>query len=129
MLHPETHLVTKENGPRPAGDPDKCFYCGEPLGSEHKMDCVCRSRTVIVRYVFELPIDVPESWDKDMIEFARGGGGGWCGDNAPDDLNRLREDYCLCEFFHSEYVREATAEDEAPWKFAEPIGEVRQVEP
>jgi hypothetical protein len=27
---------------RPAGNGKDCFYCGEPLGSKHKQDCVIR---------------------------------------------------------------------------------------
>jgi hypothetical protein len=53
MNHPETYIVTEKNGPRPAGPPDECFYCGQKIGQKHKSDCVCRDRSVMVRMIVE----------------------------------------------------------------------------
>jgi hypothetical protein len=119
MNHPETHRVTPENGPRPAGQPDECFYCHEAVGDDHKPTCVLRDRTVVMRYVFEVVIVVPEHWTKEDIEFHRNEST-WCADNAVHvDLQRLAEGHCLCPNHTAEYVREATTEDEEGWQIAE----------
>ncbi len=110
------------HGIRPAGKPDRCFYCGEALGEEHKDTCVIRSRTVVIRATIEYAISVPENWDTQLIEFQRNDGS-WCADNFISELEELRdrktEDLgggmkigCVCEMTSFEYVREATPEDE-----------------
>lgn len=108
MTHPETHEVTLENGPRPAGKPHLCFYCQQPLLSPHKDDCVLRKRTVVVRMTVEYAIWSPEYEDKDGLEF-RLNEGTWCSNNAIDDLSKIR---CICPITTFEYVREATEKDE-----------------
>lgn len=122
MQHPETHLVTKDNGPRPAGKPDQCFYCNHPLGSEHREDCVTRQRTVVVRYAIEVTICVPEDWDEGTINFHRNDST-WCADNLIEELQRCPADRCLCDVAKAEFVREATREDE------ERFGIPEQLEP
>jgi hypothetical protein len=113
VIHPETHTVTAENGPRPAGKPDECFYCKKKIGELHKLDCVVRQKTVVVRATIEYTIVVPEHWDKDSIEFHRNTGS-WCSSNAIGELYRIGvvEDSCMCSQISFEYVREATAGDE-----------------
>ena len=107
MVKPETFKVTPENGPRPAGSPDHCFYCEVPVGGYHDSECVLRIRTVVVRMTVEYEIEVPESFDKDLIEFGRNEGT-WCASNAMKELDKLIEDDgCLCNFARFEYVREA----------------------
>ena len=118
MLHPETHLVTAENGPRPAGKPDRCFYCSQPLGSQHAPKCVCRERTVVVRAVIEYVIEVPESWTAEQIEFQRNDGS-WCATNLIGELREIHEaGACLCPITSFEYLREATAEEDAASPYA-----------
>ncbi len=112
MRHPETHLVTPENGPQPAGKPDECFYCKQPVGSLHKPDCVARERSIVVRYSFEIVIRYPESATPEGFEHHRNWSG-WCADNA---LAELDCGYgCLCSRFHAEFVREATQNEEDKW--------------
>lgn len=106
-----------EGDNRPAGAPDRCFYCGVPHGGQHKEGCVIRTRTVVVRATFEYTVDVPEDWDQEMIEFQRNEGS-WCADNGIGELNDLSERLdkagaCACAAISYEYVREATEEDEA----------------
>lgn len=98
---------------RPAGSPDKCFYCGELKGQPHKPECVIRSKTVVIRLAVEYTIDVPESWTEEDIEFHRNEGG-WCADNALSEIGNIldRTGDCLCSLSVTEYVREATPEDE-----------------
>lgn len=59
-----THLVTPENGPRPAGKPNECFYCEAKLGEEHRVGCVLRTKRVAVRAVIEYEVMIPEHWGK-----------------------------------------------------------------
>lgn len=105
-----------EEGIRPAGKPDECFYCGAKKGDQHRMGCVIRSRTVVVRTIVEHVVDVPEDWEKSTIEFTEGSS---CSDNhirkLCDLVDRLDADEngnCTCGMLTIEYVREATAEDE-----------------
>lgn len=114
MKHPELDTVTLENGPRPAGNPEECFYCQRPLGSPHKEECVIRLRTVVVRYTIEVPVAVPASWSIHDIEFQRGQGG-WCMSNLIDDLKPVG---CLCGAATAVVVREAEEHDEENWYVA-----------
>lgn len=116
MRHPETHAITARHGPRPAGPPDRCFYCDGPVGAQHARDCVMRQRTVVVRMTVEYVVEVPENLPPDMIEFMRNEGS-WCATNALDELQPNEEEdpegnCCLCHTTAFEYVREATPEDE-----------------
>ena len=98
---------------RPAGDPNKCFYCQEKVGEEHKADCVIRSRTVVMDFTFRLTIDVPESWDAETCEFCKGGGSSYCSDNIIDNIEYAAEQCgCSCSFMTPRFIREATEEDE-----------------
>ena len=54
MIIPNT-----DNGVRPAGDPNKCFYCSEPKGSQHKNDCVVLTRTIVVKLSVEYVVETP----------------------------------------------------------------------
>lgn len=115
MMLQHTNTVTPENGPRPAGMPDRCFYCGEPVGAEHKTDCVCRVKVVMVEVTMTVPRVVPASWDAGMVDFHMNDGA-WCADNITTDLNRYMEargedSPCLCNTFHSKFLRDATDDD------------------
>ena len=106
-----------DDGIRPAGAPDKCFYCRQKVGTPHGRDCVTVSKRVRVRYTIELEIDVPYSWDQEMIEFQRNESS-WCASNCVDDITEYIEaierdvpgtdgrltEGCLCEGFKCEYL-------------------------
>jgi hypothetical protein len=103
-----------DHGIRPNGDPQQCFYCGAAKGAQHRMGCVIRDRTVVVRTIVEHVIAVPEDWERSTIEFTDGSS---CSDNritALRDLVRRLDnaDKCTCGMVSIEYVREATSEDE-----------------
>ena len=109
MIHPETHLVTPLNGPRPAGPSEACFYCGRSVGDEHKQGCVARRRTVVVRAMVEYVVTVPEDWDQDAIEFQRNEGS-WCADNGVREIMAVFKKtrrQCFCELLTYGYLREA----------------------
>jgi hypothetical protein len=106
-----------EEGVRPAGKPDECFYCHSKVGDQHAAECVIRKRTVVVEMTIKYVIDVPEAWDESNIEFHRNESS-WCANNARQELLELF-DYvdkaggsCLCDRVQYKYVREATENDE-----------------
>ena len=124
MKHPETYIVTESNGPRPAGPPDKCFYCGQPIGTEHDYSCVCRKRTVVVNVSFIALIVVPESWDADTINFCRNESS-WCVSNLLT-VDGLKDESCLCPCTKILFSHEASTKDEDGWEVKEMLGIQRE---
>jgi hypothetical protein len=39
-------VLTDDDGIRPAGEPDQCFYCRSRVGQPHGPDCVCVNKLV-----------------------------------------------------------------------------------
>lgn len=109
MIKSETQRVTQEHGPRPAGRPDQCFYCGQPVGEDHQPDCVMRERTVVIEWTIRMVVKVPESFTQENIEF-KYNGSSYCNDNLLSYLDK--EDCCLCQRSKVIFVREATEQDE-----------------
>lgn len=108
-----THWLVADHGIRPAGPPDRCFYCDEPMGGEHKDGCVIRSRTVVVRFHVDLVVNVPEHWDPSEVESSFNVSS-WCGGNLAASIADTSERMpgCMCGFVTAEFVSEATEEDE-----------------
>ena len=104
-------LPITDDGIRPAGKPDQCFYCRCPKG-EHADDCVCRQRTVVVKLTMDYVISVPAHWTRDDIEFHRNDSS-FCYNNDLRDLGNWTDDEgnCSCQAAHVEFVREATEFD------------------
>jgi hypothetical protein len=128
-----------DDGIRPAGPNDACFYCRAKIGDTHGPECAIPIRTVVVKMEIEYTIDIPEHWDVDMLHFHRNDGS-WCSNNGMYELDRvIRHRYktaidasgaepvegweemawsdlitWLDACWHTcySYVREATAEDE-----------------
>jgi len=98
-------VLPDDDGIRPAGKPDECFYCRQKVGTPHKQDCVIPSRKVKVRYSFDIEIEVPWEWDKHMIEFSRGESS-WCASNAIEELEKYESESegCLCGVFDCEVL-------------------------
>lgn len=115
MIHPETHLVTKENGPRPAGRPDECFYCNAALGAEHRAECVLRRRTIVVETVVRYVVEEPEHWTAEDLHFHRNLSSS-CASNVLREIADAHDampDYvCPCGRVRTTFVREATEADE-----------------
>jgi hypothetical protein len=103
-----------DDGIRPAGKPDQCFYCSKLVGQPHQHDCVIVTKRVKVRYTYELEIEVPHSWTKENVEFQLNDSS-WCADNGIEDLiahrDRADNDFCLCDGFKGEFLDTA---DETP---------------
>lgn len=102
-----------DEGIRPAGPPDACFYCAQKVGELHTGGCVIRERTVVIRYTVEIVVREPEDWDSGRVEFAHNESSR-CQSNLAAELVALNAmpDKCLCHAGKVEFVREATADDE-----------------
>ena len=60
-----------DDGIRPAGAPDACFYCKQKVGQPHKRDCVMVKKLVRFRCSDGTDVDiddVPHSWSRKYIE-------------------------------------------------------------
>ena len=108
MKHPETYIVTKENGVCPAGPPGKCFYCKQPVGCEHSSDCVCRKKTVVVKFTIDVTVSMPDYWNEKNIHFYYNESSG-CKSNILMDIERAG---CICGMATIDYIREATPDDD-----------------
>ena len=69
------------------------------------------SKTVKVRFTFDLEKEFPADWDDHLIMFHMNEGS-WCADNALDDLKaystKLEEQgYCFCASFKGEVTNES----------------------
>ena len=98
-------VLPNDDGIRPAGKPDECFYCGQKVGNPHLPECVILCRKVKVRYSYEIEIEVPWSWNKEDIEFHRNIGS-WCADNTINEIEKYKRDNncCLCHCFKAEVL-------------------------
>jgi len=96
--------VTKKSM-RPASKLRRCFYCKEDVGQQHKEDCVCIVKKARVKLTIEYDIEIPEHWNKEILEYFRNDGT-WCANNLIDELAELTEgDNCLCLLAKYEYLR------------------------
>lgn len=98
-------VLLNDNGIRPAGPADACFYCNQKVGQLHLLDCVSIRKRVKVRYTVEVEIDMPHSAGKAEIEYNRNDGR-WCGNNVIDDITEHIDStgYCLCNNVKCEYL-------------------------
>lgn len=87
-----------DDGLRPAGPQDACFYCQQKVGTQHRSDCAVVTKKVRVRVTLDYDITVPYSWDSGQIEFHRNDSS-WCSSNLISELEeQFGEDseQCLC---------------------------------
>lgn len=90
-------ITVKDNddGIRPAGKPDECFYCDSQIGEYHKIDCVILKRINNYSVMMEgskvgtLMWSDPISWDKDSCESHKNYSS-WCVNNALEDIIWLK---------------------------------------
>lgn len=105
------NLPIIDDGVRPAGDPNKCFYCGSPKGQAHTTECVCLQRSVVVTLTLDYVVSVPRYWTKDDVEFHRNESS-WCTNNFIGELGAIEDTgHCLCQQAKFTFVREATEVD------------------
>lgn len=115
MRELKTHVVTADDdGVRPtSGITDACLYCKAKIGEEHRLDCVILKRPVklSVTITFEIEEDLPQSWNKEQIEFARNESS-WCASSLIDRLTDLDErEGCICWNTKIEYLGEGTPKE------------------
>lgn len=95
-------VLNNDNGIRPAGKPDECFYCNQKVGEPHKADCVILHKKVKVKYTFEIEVEVPHHWDKHDVEFHRNDSS-WCADNSFEEIeSHAKKHGCICHAFECE---------------------------
>ena len=116
----------RDDGIRPAGKPDACFYCGQRVGTPHGAECCVVTKQVALRIIGPdgTPIGVwstgvPYSHSAESIEF-RHNESTWCADNLfdhtaqiewadADGETRLRalnnDGCCLCSKVRIAFVR------------------------
>ena len=99
-------VLKSDDGIRPAGKPDECFYCHSKVGEYHGRECVTIKKLVKLKYTFVVDVEVPHYWTKDDIEFHRNESS-WCASNAISELEKQGD--CLCPVFECEYI--ATIDD------------------
>ncbi len=125
-------VLPNDNGIRPAGPPDACFYCGARVGVLHGSDCVTVEKEVEVAVKVTLEKGrairgiwrkfVPHSWEPYNIEFQMNESS-WCASNIFnhwDDITWDEEskagaqelidtyaeyDHCLCGCFEGKFLR------------------------
>ena len=56
-----------DDGIRPAGAPDRCFYCQQKVGEPHARDCVIVKKVVRFRCAVDVDLTVPHHWTKEEI--------------------------------------------------------------
>ena len=125
-------VLPNDDGIRPGGRPDECFYCHSKVGELHGEECVivekrvayrvCHEKTGKYLGTFERPD--PHFWTSYDCEFHKNGSS-WCADNALDDIDWVdvkdgesletemrQEDRCSCSLLRFEYDRTV---DEGPF--------------
>lgn len=106
------HWIVSDYSVRPARPDGTCFYCRAPLGTEHNIGCVIRSKSVLVDVKIRMVIEVPEDWGPDLIEFARNESS-WCASNIVKDIVAQEEHMgCMCGITEITYIDEASKQDE-----------------
>lgn len=91
-------VAINDDGIRPAGKPDECFYCHQKIGQPHKKDCGVVKRKVLIRYTFEIVEDVPHYWTEQDFDFNRNESS-WCLNNALDYIREYADKTCGCTCF------------------------------
>ncbi len=99
-------VLSNDDGIRPAGRPNACFYCNRNIGEPHSSHCVAVKKLVQVRYVFTIGVYIPHFWGKSDVLSHRNGGS-WCADNALDEIgSAISDSRCLCGNFKCESMHE-----------------------
>jgi len=112
MIKQDTFVV-KPDDERPARKDGTCFYCRQPIGEQHKPDCVIPQKTCVVDFTIRMVTSEPAHWTKKDIE-NHYNLGSWCFDNILRDIKTWEDKTgrCLCLASKAEFVRDATEEDE-----------------
>lgn len=124
-------VLPNDDGIRPAGKPDECFYCHRKVGQEHGSECVTVCKLVAYKvmigdkHVGTFVREEPYGWTGDDCEQHKNESS-WCKSNAlnhidwnVDDILDLYETYrqendaaCACGFMRFEFDK---VTDEGPF--------------
>ncbi len=127
----ETHcrflVLADDDGIRPAGKPDRCFYCHRPIGQLHAADCV----TIVKDVAYDVRVlgqkvgvwtcPAPFFWTAHDCEFHKNESS-WCANNALGEIEWLETETagwtamqieallqkgdCVCNLLEFQYVSE-----------------------
>jgi hypothetical protein len=113
----DLHVRADDDGIRPAGLPDECFYCREKIGRLHSTYCVMIRKEVELEASFRSSMmtlsfrqEVPHFWDDAAIVF-RYNESTWCADSLEvfcDGLKKtlsISDSDCLCSVTTVRLVR------------------------
>jgi hypothetical protein len=65
---PDFPLVDpRDDGIRPTGAPDECFYCKQKVGTPHLCDCTAVHQKVRIRATFEIDVSMPHHWTRNDV--------------------------------------------------------------
>jgi hypothetical protein len=93
-------VLPDDYGIRPAGAPDRCFYCDAQVGQFHGLECPMIEKKVAYDVLADgIKIGTwsrnePYCWDDNRCEFHKNEGT-WCADNALDVIEWLDHDKAL----------------------------------
>lgn len=95
-IYPTFEITATDDGIRPAGKPDECFFCHQHVGSNHTKGCAItwRLKTVKLLAVVEFEEEVPEHWTNEDIRF-RYNKSTWCALNL---WGRFDDGTCGCSY-------------------------------
>lgn len=97
------YIVTKE-ATRPNGNKTACFYCRQPIGTEHHATCVLIKKKVQVQVTFLREMEVPAHWEKDDMEY-HWNDSSWCVNNLFRDIGEhIGGESCMCPFTEIIYM-------------------------
>jgi hypothetical protein len=104
-------VALNDDGIRPAGRSDECFYCRQRVGQPHQRDCVIVRKKVRVLHVFTVDVMVPHSDEPSTTEFHYNESSS-CADNILRELERERQKRgCLCSIQETYFL---SVVDETP---------------
>lgn len=96
-------VAPNDDGVRPGGLADRCFYCNQKIGDPHNLDCVIVHKRVRLRYTFEVEVEVPHYWtEADTLHHRNDST--WCANNAFADIDANSPGGCPCPIFKCEWV-------------------------
>jgi len=100
-----------DDGIRPAGNPDECFYCHQKVGTNHNEKCPIIVKKVRIKYTFTIEQFVPAHWTKDDIEFSRNESSR-CSNAALKDiiLETWKTGNCCCGICKAEFIEDVKEE-------------------
>lgn len=85
------NVLPDDDGLRPAGSPDRCFYCDSRVGGPHEDTCVTVTALVRYKILYEGRVvgkwirEDPWSWGAYECEFHKNDSS-WCANNAVGEI-------------------------------------------